>query len=50
MHAALAVIEQTVSTLLQAHSTICALEEVVTQVRVWVCLDTMLLWAGWHMQ
>lgn len=50
VHAALAIIEQTVSALLQAHSTVCALEEVVAQVRVWVRLDAMLLRAGRHMQ
>jgi hypothetical protein len=50
MYAALAIIEQTVSALLQAHSTVRALEEVVTQVRVWVRLDAMLLRAGWHVQ
>ena len=50
VHAAFAVVQQSVLTLLQADSAVRAFKEVVTEVRVRVRLDAMLLWAGWKVQ
>jgi hypothetical protein len=50
MNISLSVVQESIFAPLQADGTIGAFKEVVTQVRVRVSLDTMLLWAGRHVE